>query len=539
MVNKTQITVLLTLFFSFGLNSPGAFCQEDFFKTQMVSSSASQVNITIYPNDTITKVSKYIYGNNSNIYMGQMVNEPELIHYIKLLNPSLIRYPGGNLSNLFFFNATPQELPEDAPRPLYGGVEVRYKENYWFGNDNDSSTLSVDNYYKMLEMVNSEGIICVNYSYARYGLSDNPVVKAAHLAAEWIRYDNGRTTFWEIGNENYGHWQAGFNIDTINNKDGQPQFITGEIYGKHFKVFADSMRKAAADINHTIKIGAVIFEDDDPERSEIEKNWNNGFFKHAGNDADFFIVHTYYTKYLENSGISTILNSAIPKTKQMVDYVKNSCVINGVELKPMALTEWNIFAVSRKQQCSYINGIHSAIVLGELIKNNYYIACRWNFANGYENGDDHGMFSQGDEPGVPKWNPRPVFFYMYYFQKTFGDYLINSEVKGNNDIICYSSVNNSNKIGIVLINKNEKPQNASISFSNTTSEKKYKLFSLTGGEDNGDFSQQVFINKIPPSNKTGGPINEIENIKPITGEFSNNIELDLPGYSVSFLSIDY
>ncbi len=43
--------------------------------------------------------------------------------------------------------------------------------------------------------------------------SANPVAAAAHLAADWVRHDHGRTKFWEIGNENFGNWEAGYNID--------------------------------------------------------------------------------------------------------------------------------------------------------------------------------------------------------------------------------------------------------------------------------------------------------------------------------------
>ncbi len=44
----------------------------------------------------------------------------------------------------------------------------------------------------------------------------------------------------------FGKWD--FRIDTTQNKDGQPEFLTGELYAKHFKVFADSMRQAAAEL---------------------------------------------------------------------------------------------------------------------------------------------------------------------------------------------------------------------------------------------------------------------------------------------------
>ena len=59
------------------------------------------------------------------------------------------------------------------------------------------------------------------------------------------RYDNGRTKFWEIGNETYGNWEAGYMIDVTKNQDQQPAVVTGALYGQHVNVFADSMRAAA------------------------------------------------------------------------------------------------------------------------------------------------------------------------------------------------------------------------------------------------------------------------------------------------------
>ena len=95
--------------------------------------------------------------------------------------------------------------------------------------NNDSWTCSVDKYYQMLQQTGNEGMITINYGYARYGTSANPVAAAAHLAADWVRYDNGRTKYWEIGNENHGTWEAGYRIDLSQNKDGQPEIINGTV----------------------------------------------------------------------------------------------------------------------------------------------------------------------------------------------------------------------------------------------------------------------------------------------------------------------
>ena len=123
-----------------------------------------------------------------------------------------------------------------------------------YGGNTQSWTLSLSNYYSMLASVKAQAIVTINYAYARYGTGPDPVAAAAHLAADWVRYDNGRTKYWEIGNEEYGNWEAGWEINAALNQDNQPQFITGALYGQHWNVFADSMRAAAQQTGATIYI---------------------------------------------------------------------------------------------------------------------------------------------------------------------------------------------------------------------------------------------------------------------------------------------
>jgi len=188
------------------------------------TSSAATLTVTVNVNDTLGKVSSYLYGNNANLWMGQMVTPPDtnLIKYIRLLSPHIIRFPGGNISSIFFWNADADNSPNDVPDSLFDPSGNKIKAGYWYGKNIADWTLSVDNYYQMLNLTGSMGMITVNYSYARYGTGPDPAATAAHLAADWVRYDNGRTKFWEIGNESAGAWQAGYEIDTAENKDGQP-----------------------------------------------------------------------------------------------------------------------------------------------------------------------------------------------------------------------------------------------------------------------------------------------------------------------------
>jgi len=545
----SYLSVMLALAipdFSKGQDSQGFFTNDFELKKAFIPDyediSQPAVNPTVSINvnftDTVTRVLKYIYGNNVNVYMTQMITQPELIDHIKLLSAYILRYPGGNLSNLFFWDAKRKELPPDVPDPLYVGGEQKYTDNFWYGKDTRPMTLSVDNYYKMLEQTNITGIICVNYAYARYGTGPEPVQTAAKLAAGWVRYDNGRTKFWEIGNENYGKWQSGYEIDVKNNKDGQPQIISGELYGKHFKVFADSMRAAAKETGADIKIGAVMVELPKEYYAPIENSWNKGLLEQAGDEIDFYVIHSYYTPYNENSTAATILNSPEKETRKMLEHMEEISAEFNVPLKPVALTEWNIFATGSKQSCSFVNGMHATLALGEIIKNKYGMACRWDLVNRWANGNDHGMFSYGDEPDVPRWNPRPVYFYMYYFQKFFGDHMVSLSVAGSDDVVAYASKFSSGEAGIVIVNKGKTEQIAEMNIHDFKYGNRCYIYSLTGGDDNGEFSQKVFVNGVGPDNLTGGPVNNLKNIKALSHKINDGVKLVLPPGSVQFLLVE-
>ena len=546
------LVLLITAFFSLlPLNAQdpqGCFLIEYHTKTAVIPPYEDHKQIDLYPTvtitvdrtDTLAKVSKYIYGNNVNPYMTQMVTEPDLLANISKLSPNIIRYPGGNLSSVFFWNSSKNQPPSDAPAKIADADGNLTDAGYWYGKNSESWTLSLDNYYDMLSRTNSTGIITVNYGYARYGTGPNPAITAAHYAADWVRYDNGRTKYWEIGNESGGPWQAGFRINMAANQDGQPEIITGALYGEHFKIFVDSMKKAAAETGHVIYIGAQLLQYDATNSyNPPDRTWNQGFFSNAGNKADFFIVHNYYTPYNENSTPAVILNSGQTETINMMEFLKSNTAANNVDMKPLALTEWNIFALGSKQACSYISGIHAALVLGELIKQQYGQASRWDLANGYSNGDDQGIFNNRDEPGVPNWNPRPAFFYMYYFQKFFGDHVLKSTVKSNQNVVCYASSFASGEIGLVIINKGTMGEMIRINIPDFSYGERYYMYTLTGGTDNGSFSQKVYVNNHPPDNLTGGPINNIEDLKAWSDIISQPVTFYSPEYSVQYVLIDH
>jgi hypothetical protein len=495
--------------------------------------------ITVDMSNVIAKVSTFLFGNNTNMWTGQMSNQSSLIGYIKDLSPHVLRAPGGSASDVYFWNAPFQQLPSDVTATLYDGNGNPVKTDstsYWYGKNTPSWSLALDDYYSMLQMTNTvTGLITVNYAYARYGTGPTPVQTAAHLAADWVRYDKGRTKYWEVGNECYGDWEACYKIDQSKNQDGQPQILTGDLYGQQFKVFYDSMKFAAQSIGTTIYIGAPML-DYSPQSWETTttQTWNQGVLQQIGSKADFFIIHDYFTAYNTNSSATDILNSATAVPSAAMAFVKSQFTQYGLQQVPIALSEWNIEAIGSKQNVSNIAGIHAAITLGELMKNQLGEASRWDIANAWSNGDDQGLFNIGDEPSAVKWNPRPAFYYLYYFQKYFGDRIVTTTVLGDTSLLGYASSFNSGSCGMAIINKGTVNETVSITIKNFRAGANYYWYSLNGGTDNGDFSSSVYVNGNAPSGATGGPL-DYASIQANDASQTGGIVVTVPARGAIFL----
>jgi aspartate 1-decarboxylase len=357
------------------------------------------------------------------------------------------------------------------------------------------------------------------------------VANAAHMAAEWVRYDKGRTKFWEIGNEVSGSWEAGNQIDPALNKDGQPATINATLYGQHSLVFIDSMKAAAQESGYEIKIGLVMAE----AYSSGNANWNKDVAAVAGDKADFYIVHSYFTPYNQNSDVATILNS-YKNTGSYKDYVWSEVDKAGKPHLPVALTEYNIFAVGSNQAVSHVNGMHAVLVTGETMKTGYGAALRWDLANGWSNGDDHGMFSYGSEPGIAQYAPRPAFYHLYYLQKYTGDVLLNSSMTGAAGIVTIPTAFQSGQVGAALVNTSQIRKVVRLNIKNFKFGARYYTYTLTGSPDI-DFSRKVFINGTGNSLDAGGPDN-YESIKAFSSTIDTEIKIIVPALSVTLVLVE-
>ncbi|RPH73247.1 T9SS C-terminal target domain-containing protein, partial [bacterium] len=445
------------------------------------------------------------------------------------------RFPGGSWSDIYFWNGIPADLPDS----VYDGTtynEATPRKKRLFPQSGPGHSPTFDSYLDLRDKVGAEGLVTINYSYARYGLSDDPIGTAAHLAADWVRYDDGRTKFWEIGNENAGPWEEGWLIDTLTNKDDQPAVITGELYGQHFKIFADSMSAAAAEVGTTIYIGGQVIHYDGTTSWNIgDRKWNEGFFREAGEAVDFYVMHNYFGSA---ANVNHLITTAATVPKQNIDFIRQDIANKQAAVRPVAITEWNMTGGNGSDKIdtakiSIINGMQAVVLFSELIKNNFSMSARWLLASW----ETDGMFYFGNNASI-RWNPRPDYFYVYYLEKFTGDHAVSASVQGSNNILAYSTKFNSGHLGVVVINKGTSEQIVKLNPEHNGLGENFYLYSLTGGDDNGDFSLNVFVNGNGPDFANWGPVEDLETIPAQAYSTRDEVKFTSPARSVQYILLE-
>jgi O-glycosyl hydrolase len=146
------------------------------------------------------------------------------------------------------------------------------------------------------------------------------------------------------------------------------------------------------------------------------------------------------------------------------------------------------------------------------------------------------LFNIGDEPNVSIWNPRPAFYYMYYFQKMIGDRLLRTTTTAN--ILAYASSFTSGEKGVILVNRSTDSQIVQVTLQNASVGNRFYWYTLTGGTDNGEFSGKVFVNGKGPDQPSGGPATSYTSLKAYSSSTQNGIKIGMPPRSVVYVVID-
>src|SRR4051794_32679925 len=132
--DPTDPAVASTIGFFLDGWQPQTFTAPSYLDASQPSTAAS-ATITIDAATVITKIPRTVFGQNANSWMTQMVTESSLMDHLTNLRPGIIRFPGGSISDIYFWNGLPNQKPADAPDSLLNDAGNKIPGGYWYGKN--------------------------------------------------------------------------------------------------------------------------------------------------------------------------------------------------------------------------------------------------------------------------------------------------------------------------------------------------------------------------------------------------------------------
>jgi alpha-N-arabinofuranosidase len=187
--------------------------------------------------------------------------DPDILRLTQEMNPSLIRFPGGLLTDFYHWK------DGIGPRPERVTVEP------WPEGPPSPTTFGTDEVLNFAHQVGGNVLPSVNIGTG-----------TAQEAAEWVRYINdgrpGYTKYWEVGNEIYN--TGGFAALYVT--------MPPEKYANKFVEFARAMKEE----DPNIKVGGVGHENYGRYILSDYPAWNPYLLTIAGDDIDFVATHNAF-----------------------------------------------------------------------------------------------------------------------------------------------------------------------------------------------------------------------------------------------------
>ena len=485
----------------------------------LASSSSPNAIVSVETANIIAPVLSTQFGVNTTFRNG-----PDQRSRASLYNGIVtsLRFPAGSGSNLYFWDGN---IPSSF-KQYYDKQNV--VQSVAGINALGSANMTPNTFVQFKNDVNGEATVVVNYFYARYGITSTGtraarVQQAANYAAAFVRKLNidlgGKVKYWEIGNECYGKWEVGYNI-----ADASIGTVTGKEYGEDFRTFVTAMKA----VDPTIKIGAVVTEEDDA--------WTAGVLPEIKDHADFLVVHEYFTT--EADATSANILASVPMISTIMTTLR-SCITKytgkPADYFPIALTEFNARGAYNG---SMLNGVFITQILGEIIKNKFGLSALWVSEWNWDGTtQDVKAFLAKNDPEQDDYTARPTYLPFYYYGKCFGDNMVQSS-SSNSAIKSYASTFSSGEIGVVLINPTSTSKTAKMLFNkNGVAEpieklNWYELYANTI-EPTVVGYKKFYVNGQTSTTTGGGP--DLNLVKPYQTTYSSSNVFNMPPYSVFFV----
>jgi alpha-L-arabinofuranosidase len=324
------------------------------------------VTVDVVPSRVIRKVDRRLFGLNAAVWDGAYAS-PNTQALLTELNNQALRFPGGSLSDVYHWETNRSE-----------GQTFDWATNF-------------DEFVAIAAATRAAVYITANYGTG-----------TPEEAARWVHYANKvkrhNIRYWEVGNENYGTWEA-------DNNDRPHDPVT---YATRFREYWRQMKA----VDPSIRIGAVIALGEDefanypdrqvtnPRTGVVHRGWTPVMLdtlRQLGVIPDYVVYHRYEQGpggesdiYLLNSAASWV-NDSTRIRQMLIDYLGHEG--KRVEL---AVTEHNsVFSNPGKQTTSLVNGLFYADAIGNLLKTEFNAMLWWDLRNGQEAGNNNSTTLYG------------------------------------------------------------------------------------------------------------------------------------------------
>ncbi len=355
------------------------------------ASTTGTEGIRIRAGEEIATVNRsHLLGLNIAVYNSPTDYQRAIDGPIKDLDVGLVRIPGGSVSDKFYWNG--HGVIED------GQVDqTQFLSPYWqvdfsdyapgFAVDNhDWSQVILDPGYNRMD-ARTMHEITRKHPLARNLVTVNAGTGTPELAAEWVRWANiendYNVTYWEIGNELNGEWEAGHV-----RPDGTK--ITPEKYAKIFIEFATAMKA----VDPAIKVGGPS--------SDIRhhEDYFEPLLRLAGDQVDFLTLHFYSLRdsLAPEDKLFEGLFALKPVTERLEALLGQYQPERKDEIE-LSITEWNSKLPKDQDAYRLFNSLWFSAWFGEMIKAGIDSATLWDTFSGDDNG--HGLLVEQEGDYVP------------------------------------------------------------------------------------------------------------------------------------------
>lgn len=331
---------------------------------------------------TERRVNRKILGNNIQwVDRGDEILEGEnlkfsqpILNNLQKLKPSVLRYPGGSLADLYDW------------RKGIGKAEERGYSSRFHGDGKDKILFGTAEFLKLCRILDAEPLITVNVAT---GTADE--------AAEWVTFINKKRVrdesgnllpqvhYWEIGNEPYL-------ID-----DNQKKLaLTPEEYARRANAFIHAMKKA----DPSIEVGIPLRSDSlGGIPATPLQGFNDTVLKNLKAPFEFVSLHNAYFPFvwdkapanLEDLYLSTM--SATNIVASDFDHTRDQLnkYFPGKKI-PIAVTEYNaLFTIGKGKSDEYISSLTGALYVADLLtlfnnRHDVLMANFWSVAGNWQFG---------------------------------------------------------------------------------------------------------------------------------------------------------